>query len=154
MAEAVNASRGIPVPGPSQDDTNADRGPAGAYQLGKRFSFDAAHRLSGLPAGHKCGRVHGHTYTVEVVVGAEELSGPGFVTDFGELGALGAYIEEQFDHRDLVEVLDVEPTSERIAAHLADWFTRNVEPGIPGRLVAVRVSETPSTWAEYRVAAS
>ncbi len=122
--------------------------------MGRRYTFDAAHRLSGLPAGHKCGRVHGHTYTVEVVLAAEELSGPGFVTDFGELGALGAYIREHLDHRDLVEVLEVEPTSERIAGHLAEWFARHVEPGIPGRLVAVRVSETPSTWAEYGIGAS
>jgi len=153
MAEAVNADGGEAVPGSSRA-VPAGGGLAGTYQVGKRFSFDAAHRLCGLPAGHKCGRVHGHTYTVEVVVAAEELSGPGFVTDFGDLGVFGAYLEERFDHRDLVEVLDVEPTAERIAGHLADWFARNVEPGIPGRLVAVRVSETPSTWAEYRVARS
>ena len=124
----------------------------GAYRVGKRFSFDAAHRLSGLPEGHKCARVHGHTYTVEVVVGADELGGPGFVTDFGDLAVVGAYLDAEFDHRDLVEVLAIEPTAERIAAHLAEWFVRQVEPGIPGWLESVRVSETPSTWAEYRAA--
>lgn len=38
------------------------------YRIGKSFTFDAAHRLPGLRAGHKCGRLHGHTYTVEVVL--------------------------------------------------------------------------------------
>ncbi len=127
--------------------------PRGGYRVGRRYSFDAAHRLSGLPVGHKCARAHGHTYTVEVVVAADELSGPGFVTDFGDLSPLGDYINEQLDHRDLGEVLAVEPTSERIARHLAEWFAAHVEPGIPGRLEAVRVSETPSTWAEYTVTA-
>lgn len=119
------------------------------YRIGKRFSFDAAHHLRGLPPEHKCAREHGHTYTVEVVVSADRLSPPGFVTDFGDLAPLREYIDTTLDHRNLNKVLDIEPTSEALAQHLAGWFQNHVEPGIPGRLEAVRVWETPSSWAEF-----
>ncbi|GAB3832077.1 6-pyruvoyl tetrahydropterin synthase family protein [Dactylosporangium cerinum] len=56
------------------------------YTIGKRFGFSAAHHLPGLPDGHKCGRHHGHNFSVEVVLGADALVPPGFVRDFGELG--------------------------------------------------------------------
>ncbi|KPM52581.1 6-pyruvoyl tetrahydropterin synthase [Frankia sp. R43] len=119
------------------------------YRIGKRFSFDAAHHLEGLASGHKCARVHGHTYTVEVVLTADRLSGPGFVTDFGDLVPFSDFLDKHFDHRDLNEVLDVPPTSELVATHLAHWFIDNLEPLIPGRLVSMRVAETPGSWAEY-----
>ncbi len=48
-----------------------------SYAIGKRFSFEAGHRLGGLPAGHKCARPHGHSYTVEVIVTAGERLGRG-----------------------------------------------------------------------------
>jgi 6-pyruvoyltetrahydropterin/6-carboxytetrahydropterin synthase len=95
--------------------------------------------------------LHGHTYTVEVVLSAQELAGPGFVTDFGELQPFRRYLDTTFDHRFLNEVLACEPTSENLAVHLARWFQQNLEPGIAGGLVSVRVSETPTSWAEYTV---
>lgn len=49
------------------------------FRIGKRFTFEAAHQLANLPEGHKCGRLHGHSYNVEVVLTATELTGPGFV---------------------------------------------------------------------------
>jgi 6-pyruvoyltetrahydropterin/6-carboxytetrahydropterin synthase len=125
--------------------------PRAAFRIGKRFAFEAGHHLPSLPAGHKCSRRHGHSYTVELVLAASELVGPGFVTDFGDLAAFGDYVSEAFDHRDLNEVMVVEPTSEAIARHLADWFLDNVQAGVHGRLVSVRVSESPSSWAEYVV---
>jgi 6-pyruvoyltetrahydropterin/6-carboxytetrahydropterin synthase len=86
---------------------------------------------------------------VEVVVQDTELRGPGFVTDFGDLSPLGGYIAAELDHRDLSEVLEFPPTSERIARHLAEWFIANLEPVIGGRLVSVKVSEGPASWASY-----
>lgn len=124
-----------------------------SFRIGRQFSFSAAHHLAGLPEGHKCARPHGHTYAVEVIVTGEELAGPGFVTDFGDLKPLGKYIEAHLDHRDLNVVLDFPPTSEFLARHLAEWFMENVEPDIKGRLLTVRVSETSSTWAEFTIAA-
>jgi 6-pyruvoyltetrahydropterin/6-carboxytetrahydropterin synthase len=106
------------------------------YTIGKRFSFCASHALPGLPSGHKCARTHGHNYVVEVVLQADELEPPGFVTDFGDLAPLKTYLDNAFDHRHLNDVLEVPPTSEHLAAHIA-LRSR------PGR----RVSE-PHTWAD------
>jgi 6-pyruvoyltetrahydropterin/6-carboxytetrahydropterin synthase len=120
------------------------------FSIGKAFTFEAAHRLGGLPDGHKCSRPHGHSYTVEVILESPVLSAPGFVADFAELEPVRAYLDRSWDHRDLNEVLAAEPTSENIARHLREWCRANLG-GAAGPLVAaVRVSETRSTWAEYR----
>jgi 6-pyruvoyltetrahydropterin/6-carboxytetrahydropterin synthase len=119
------------------------------HRIGKQFSFDAAHHLPSLPASHKCSHVHGHRYTAEFILTADSLTPPGFVTDFGDLACAKHYIDTTLDHHDLNEVLSVEPTCEAIAQHLACWFEENVAASIPGRLEAVRVSESPTSWAEY-----
>lgn len=75
------------------------------------------------------------------------------VTDFGELVPFKRYIDECLDHRDLNEALDIVPTSELLARHLAEWFVEYLQPQLPGRLCAVRVSETATSWAEYEVLA-
>lgn len=145
-----------PRPTPAHVGPHHDlRGPGEVgLTIGKTFTFEASHRLNGLHDGHKCGRLHGHSYQVTVELTADELVGPGFVTDFGDLSPLGAYLAEHFDHRDLNEVLDVEPTSELLAVHLVRWFLDQVQPVIAGRLVAVTVSETPKTWARCTVGAT
>ncbi|WFE27685.1 6-carboxytetrahydropterin synthase [Solwaraspora sp. WMMD791] len=119
------------------------------FTIRKSFRFEAAHRISGLPADHKCGRLHGHSYTVEVVVSSSDLVPPGFVVDFADLAPLGEYLAATFDHRDLTEVLDVAPTSENLAWFLYEWCQENLP--LPGtvQLTAVRVGETASTYAEY-----
>ncbi|GJF32581.1 6-carboxy-5,6,7,8-tetrahydropterin synthase [Kitasatospora sp. NE20-6] len=123
----------------------------GRHRISKTFRFDAAHLLTGLEPGHQCARMHGHSYEVTFVLTAEELDGPGFVTDFGELTPVKAYIDAELDHRVLNEVLPLVPTSENLAEHLAGWFVEHVEPGIHGVLAAVRVSETPTSMAEFEV---
>lgn len=120
------------------------------YRIGKRFCFDAARVLHGLPAGHKCARLHGHTYTVEIELSGRRLTAPGFVTDFGDLAAFQSYLDENFDHRLLNDVLDVEPTSELLAEHFFGWCVAHLQPVVGGRLTAVRVSETLPTRAEFR----
>lgn len=124
----------------------------GRFSIGKSFRFEAAHRLQSLGPGHKCERLHGHTYHVELLLTADELTGPGFVTDFGDLAPFGRFLGENLDHRFLNEVLPCEPTSELLARYLAEWFVTNLEPGIPGRLTAVRVSETPASRATFEIA--
>lgn len=118
------------------------------YKIGRSFSFSAAHHLEDLPDGHKCARVHGHTYRVEVVVASDILARPGFVMDFADLSPFGAYLAATFDHRDLNEVLAVQPTSEALAEHLACWFQTNLQPELRCMLVSVRVWESDRSWAE------
>jgi 6-pyruvoyltetrahydropterin/6-carboxytetrahydropterin synthase len=117
------------------------------FTIAKRFSFAAAHHLGGLPAGHRCARVHGHTYSVEVRMAADELDGVGFVTDYNELDRLRDYLDAELDHRDLNDVLPVHPSCENIARCLHDWCRDNLKHG--DLVTAVRVSESPATWAEY-----
>jgi 6-pyruvoyltetrahydropterin/6-carboxytetrahydropterin synthase len=122
------------------------------YRITKRFTFEAAHRLNGLPPGHKCGEVHGHSYGVTVVLESEQLDERGFVRDYGELGILRTYIDTQLDHKFLNEVGELrgiaelqQPTAENIARHLFHW-AQECWP----ELAVVIVSETATTSAEYR----
>lgn len=123
--------------------------PSSAFTIGKQFTFEAGHRLVEMGHDHKCARQHGHSYRVEVILTCDALIGPGIITDFGDLAPFGEYLKNELDHRNLNDILPFEPTSERLAEHLAHWFVKNLEPRIPGRLKAVRVSETASTWAQY-----
>ncbi|ASO21562.1 6-carboxy-5,6,7,8-tetrahydropterin synthase [Actinoalloteichus hoggarensis] len=124
--------------------------PAGTYRISRRFRFAAAHRLSGLPDGHKCRRVHGHTWTVRVTVVARDLVDPGWVVDFAALTPLGRYLDDNVDHRDLTEVLPVSPTAEHLAAWVADWCHRHLEPGRGWWLESVVVDEGGDSTVEFR----
>jgi 6-pyruvoyltetrahydropterin/6-carboxytetrahydropterin synthase len=125
--------------------------PPGTATIGKTFDFEGGHRLLGLPPDHKCARQHGHSYEVEVILTAARLEEPGFVTDFGALAPFKEFLNAELDHRNLHEILPFEPTSELLAQFLAGWFVQNVEPTIPGHLVAVRVRETSRSWARFDV---
>jgi 6-pyruvoyltetrahydropterin/6-carboxytetrahydropterin synthase len=120
------------------------------YRIGKQFTFEAAHWLSGLPEGHKCGREHGHSYTVEVILASAELAGPGFVADFADLDPVKKHLGDVFDHQVLNKAIDVEPTSENLARVLFGWCTANLPLPATVAVEAVKVSETPASWAEYR----
>lgn len=117
------------------------------YLITKEFSFEASHRLDHLPETHKCSRLHGHSYRVQVVLESRELNPDGFVRDYGELDPLKRFIDERLDHRHLEDVLPEGTISsaENIARYLYD-FAADHWPEV----VAMRVSETPKTWAEYR----
>ena len=119
------------------------------YIIKKEFSFSASHQIHGLTEGHPCARLHGHNYRVEVVLSAEELDSTGFVRDYRELSAFKDYLDDCLDHRHLNDVLgDDCVTAERMAKHFYDWC-KEKWPAVR----AVRVSETPKTWAEYRESA-
>jgi 6-pyruvoyltetrahydropterin/6-carboxytetrahydropterin synthase len=115
------------------------------YTITKRFDFSASHQLSGLPDGHQCARLHGHNYIVEVELQSDTLNDTGFVVDYGELKPLKEYIDGTLDHRHLNDVLPFQTSAENMARHLYQW-SKAIWPQVS----AVRVSETPKTWAEYR----
>lgn len=116
------------------------------YTIARRFAFSASHVIGGLPAEHSCARLHGHNYEVEVVLQSATLDSIGFVRDYHELSALKEYVDKNLDHRHLNEVLGHDQTtSEVIAKWIYDWCKQRWP-----EIVAVRVSETPQTWAEYR----
>ena len=116
------------------------------YRITKEFHFSASHQLFGLPETHQCARLHGHNYIVVVELTAAELNAHGFVRDYLDLGDLKRYIDDTLDHRHLNDVLgDDCVTAERMAKHLCDWCRARWH-----EVTAVKVSETPKTWAEYR----
>ena len=115
----------------------------------RTYRFEAAHHLPKVPASHKCHRVHGHNYRVDVSV-AGSLDERGFVLDFFELDAIVAPLVAALDHRLINDVEGLEnPTAEIIAK----WFWDHVCGGLNGlrrRLdVAVRVYETEDCSAEF-----
>ncbi|MDH2326938.1 6-pyruvoyl tetrahydropterin synthase family protein [Cereibacter sp. SYSU M97828] len=114
------------------------------YRITKEFHFSASHRLDHLPSDHQCARLHGHNYIVVVELAAADLNADGFVRDYHELAELKHYIDTEFDHRHLNDRIAV-PTAETLARHFHDWCRLRWP-----ETSAVRVSETPKTWAEYR----
>lgn len=115
-------------------------------QVFKRFSFEAAHRLPHVPPGHKCARLHGHSFTVEVAVAGAADPQLGWVMDFADIKAAFAPLHTALDHRYLNEVEGLEnPTSE----HIAIWIWDRLEPVLPG-LAEVVVQETCNAGCRYR----
>jgi 6-pyruvoyltetrahydropterin/6-carboxytetrahydropterin synthase len=115
-------------------------------RLFKEFSFEAAHRLPNVPEGHKCARLHGHSFRVRVTVEGPVDVKTGWVVDFADLKAAFGPLHDRLDHCYLNEVPGLEnPTSER----LAQWIWRELEPALPG-LVEIEVRETCTTGCVYR----
>ncbi|WP_404926501.1 6-carboxytetrahydropterin synthase QueD [Mesorhizobium sp. ORM16] len=116
------------------------------FRITKEFHFSASHQLTSLPPEHQCARLHGHNYIVEVELSATELNAHGFVRDYHDLAPLKRYIDESLDHRHLNDALAHEQvTAEYLARHFYEWCKARLP-----ETAAVRVSETPKTWAEYR----
>ena len=115
-------------------------------RLYKDFSFEAAHRLPNVPDGHKCARLHGHSFQVRVSVDGAVGDRSGLVMDFADLKAAFRPVHETLVHRYLNEIAGLEnPTSEV----LAQWIWRKLEATLPG-LSEVEVRETCSTGCIYR----
>jgi 6-pyruvoyltetrahydropterin/6-carboxytetrahydropterin synthase len=116
------------------------------YTIAKHYAFSASHIIGGLPPGHPCSRLHGHNYEVEVILQSAVLDSSGFVRDYFELTALQHFLDATADHKHLNDVLGHDKTTaEVISKWLYDWCKSRWP-----EVVAVRVSETPRTWAEYR----
>ena len=114
-------------------------------EISKTFRIEAAHRLPNVPAGHKCSRLHGHSFAIGVHVRGPLDPALGWVMDYADVKAAFAPLFEQLDHRYLNEVPGLEnPTSEM----LARWIWERLAPRLP-LLSKVVVHETCSTACEY-----
>ena len=112
----------------------------------REFTFDAAHRLENLPEGHKCARMHGHTYRLVVHVGGAVDDRVGWVVDFAEVKRHAGEVIAPLDHRVLNEVEGLgQPTTERIAV----WIWDRLKPRLPG-LTKVTLWENASSGVTYR----
>jgi 6-pyruvoyltetrahydropterin/6-carboxytetrahydropterin synthase len=114
-------------------------------EIFKIFQLEAAHWLPRVPAGHKCSRMHGHSFRVEVHVSGEAAVDTGWVMDFAEVKAAFAPVFEQLDHRCLNDIAGLEnPTSERLAM----WIWDALKPALPA-LSKIVVHETCTSGCVY-----
>lgn len=115
-------------------------------RLVKTFTFEAAHFLPSFPDGHKCRRMHGHSFKVDVAVEGEIPSGQHHLIDYGELKAATDPLHAQLDHHCLNEIAGLEnPTSEMIAL----WLWERLSKPLP-MLSEITVYETCSSRCVYR----
>ena len=115
-------------------------------ELFKEFIFEAAHRLPHVPEGHKCGRLHGHSFRVAIYIEGEVDPYTGWIRDFSEIKTIFKPIYEQLDHNYLNDIPGLEnPTSEV----LAKWIWNELKPLLP-ELSAIRIHETCTSGCIYR----
>lgn len=114
-------------------------------KITQAFRFEAAHWLPGVSIQHRCRRLHGHSYRVELRLNGAIDAQTGFVVDFFEVEKAFGPVLRLMDHHCLNEIQGLEnPTAENIAV----WIWERMTPVLP-RLCAVVVYETPDCWAEY-----
>lgn len=114
--------------------------------LTKTIDFEAAHWLPTFPEGHKCRRLHGHSFKVDIVVEGEMDEQAGYLLDFGDLKQIVQPLRDRLDHRLLN---DIEGLSNPTAELLARWIYDRLKPEL-ALLALVRVRETCTSAAEYR----
>lgn len=114
-------------------------------KLVQEFRFEAAHRLPHVPPGHKCARLHGHSFKIELTVSGPVNDHTGWFIDYGKLHEAWAPIHRILDHNYLNEVSGLDnPTSEL----LAKWIWERLLPVLPS-LTRVTVFETCDARCEY-----
>jgi 6-pyruvoyltetrahydropterin/6-carboxytetrahydropterin synthase len=115
-------------------------------EIFKEFTFEAAHRLPNVPHGHKCARLHGHSFNVSVHIVGPIADDTGWVRDFADITCAMRPVLEELDHYYLNEVAGLEnPTSEV----LARWIWNRVHPALPD-LSHIVVRETCTSGCVYR----
>lgn len=111
----------------------------------KEFSFEAAHSLPNVPEGHKCGRLHGHSYRVQIHVSGEPDQDLGWIMDFAEIKKQVKPVIKELDHYYLNEIPGLDnPTSE----NLAIWIWNRLKPSLPV-LCRVVICETCTSGCIY-----
>lgn len=114
-------------------------------RLVREFTFEAAHHLPRAPEGHRCRRLHGHSYRVEIAVEGPVDPETGWFLDYGSIRAQVEPLRQRLDHYYLNDVEGLEnPTSE----NLARWLWERLRPGLPA-LVRITVHETCESRCEY-----
>lgn len=115
-------------------------------EIFKEFTIEAAHRLPGVPSGHKCGRLHGHSFRIAVYIRGPIEEETGWVMDFADLKQVFRPLYELLDHNYLNDIEGLEnPTSE----NLARWLWRRLHPALPN-LSQIVVRETCTAGCIYR----
>jgi 6-pyruvoyltetrahydropterin/6-carboxytetrahydropterin synthase len=115
-------------------------------ELRKTFQFEAAHKLPNVPADHKCARLHGHSFRVEVVVAGECDPKMGWLMDYAEISEAFKPLLDQLDHYYLNEIPGLENATSEL---LAKWIWDRLKPQLP-LLAEIAVAETCMSRCVYR----
>lgn len=112
----------------------------------KTFTLEAAHHLPNVPLGHKCARLHGHSFRIDIHVEGEIDPHTGWVMDFADIKTAFQPLYEQLDHHYLNEIGGLDnPTSERLCI----WIWQRLKPNLP-QLCEIAVHETCTSGCSYR----
>jgi 6-pyruvoyltetrahydropterin/6-carboxytetrahydropterin synthase len=115
-------------------------------EIFKEFTIEAAHRLPHVSPGHKCARLHGHSFRIELHVRGPVDPATGWVMDFADIKRAFQPLYDQLDHHYLNEIEGLaNPTSE----HLARWIWRRLRPTLP-ELSGVVIHETCTSGCIYQ----
>ena len=111
----------------------------------RAFTIEAAHRLPNVPTGHKCARLHGHSFRIELHVSGEVDPRTGWVMDFADLKSAFQPVFDRLDHYCLNDIPGLEnPTSE----NLAKWIWSEMKPRVP-LLCKIVIHETCTSGCVY-----
>nr|WP_188745491.1 6-carboxytetrahydropterin synthase QueD [Marinobacterium zhoushanense] len=115
-------------------------------QIYKDFTFESAHFLPNVPDGHKCGRLHGHSFMARIYVEGDVSKETGWIIDFADIKSAFKPLYDQLDHYYLNEIEGLEnPTSE----NLAKWIWERLKKTLP-ELSMVEIKETCTSGCLYR----
>jgi len=115
-------------------------------EIFKIFTIEAAHLLPNVPEDHKCRRLHGHSFCIEIHVTDEPGKSSGWIMDFAELDQHFKPIHDQLDHRYLNDIEGLEnPTCENLAA----WIWVRLKPDLP-QLSSIIIKETCTSGCIYQ----
>lgn len=114
-------------------------------ELVREYRFEAAHFLPKVPEGHRCRRMHGHSFKIDVVIGGQADEESGFLIDFYDLDRVVQPVIDSLDHQLLNDIPGLEnPTSERLCRHIYDRLAAQL-----AGLYSVTVWETTDSRSIY-----
>jgi len=115
-------------------------------EIYKEFMIEAAHRLPNVPEGHKCGRLHGHSFKVTIYIAGKVDEQTGWIIDFADIKHAFKPLYDRLDHHYLNEIDGLEnPTSEV----LARWIWHHLQSTLP-QLSKILINETCTSGCLYQ----
>ena len=115
-------------------------------RLTRSYRFEAAHLLPNVPEGHKCRRLHGHSFRFDVTVAGPVDPHLGWLMDFADIDVAVEPIRKRLDHYYLNEIEGLENATSEV---LAGWIWERLRPRLP-ELVEITVQETCTSACHYR----
>ena len=127
-------------------------------ELTREYCFEAAHRLPRVSEGHKCSRIHGHSYRIELQVAGPVDPATGWLVDFADIDDCWDALHARLDHRYLNDVPGLEnPTCENLSVFIFERIRGrlpSVFPGVELLSVQVTVAEpSGEVWGSAQVTA-